>query len=318
VPVIILLVFNMVALVSNFLMVEIKEEEAKFNSIFHSAPYAVVITNIDDSTVIEANDEALKLLEYRQDEFIGKKLLELGTWIDPKQRESMVSELLNGGVVNSKEVKFKSRSGKILPVLFSASIVKLNGKDHLIATMKDISEIHRLKIELEDLASHDMLTGLPNRRKFDDVSAIQFARASRSGEKMAMVLFDIDDFKDVNDQYGHDVGDKVLVAIADRLREYSRTTDNIARHGGDEFTILLSGLKDRMEAEAALMRLYKLYEQPVIVGGHSFTIGLSMGVAMYPENGISAEELIRKADKALYVAKRKGKNNVWFASEEDN
>jgi len=315
VPAILMLVFNMVVLVSNFLLIEIQDEEAKFNSIFHSAPYAAIITNIDDSKVIEVNEEMLKLLEYNKEDLIGTTLLEIGTWVDPNQRSALIKEIMESRSINGRELKFRSKSGKIVPVLFSAAIIKLNGKDFIVSTMKDISEISRLKSELEELASHDMLTGLPNRRKFDEICAIQLARASRTGENLAMVIFDIDDFKCVNDDYGHDVGDKVLVAIADRLKEFSRSADNIARHGGDEFTILLNGLANRVEAETALMRLYKLYEAPIVVDGNSFVIGLSMGVAMYPENGISALELLGKADKALYVAKRKGKNSIWFASE---
>ncbi len=317
VPLMLFLVLNMVLLVSRSLMLEIQEEEQKFNSIFHSAPYAAIITDMEDSKVIVANDEMMKLLEYNQEELFGRTLLELGVWIDSDQREALNRELLEGKSINGIEIYFRSKSGKTFPVLFSASVIILNGIDYIISTMKDISEIHRLKKQLEELASHDMLTGLPNRRRFDEICAVQLARASRSGEKIAMVMFDIDDFKWVNDEYGHNVGDKVLVAIADKLRMFSRTTDNIARHGGDEFTILLNGLEDRVEAEAALMRLYKLYEEPIVVDGISFSIGLSMGVSMYPENGATTLELLSKADKALYVAKRKGKNSIWFASESD-
>jgi diguanylate cyclase (GGDEF)-like protein/PAS domain S-box-containing protein len=317
VPAFLFLIFNMVILVSNFLMLDIKQEEVKFNTIFHAAPYAAIITNAEDSKVIEANDEVLKLLEYSRNELIGNTLLNLDVWVDTSQRKALLDKLKTTGGISGQEINFRSKSGKIVPVLFSASIMKFQEKHHIVSTMKDISEIYRLKSELEELASHDMLTGLPNRRKFDEITAIQLARASRSGERLAMVIFDIDDFKRINDEYGHDVGDKVLVAIADRLREFSRSADNIARHGGDEFTILLNGLANRVEAEAALIRLYKLYEAPIIVDGHSFAVGLSMGVAMYPENGISAYELLGKADKALYVAKRKGKNSVRFASEEE-
>lgn len=315
VPLFLSLIINMVLLVSKSLMVEIQEEEAKFNSIFYSAPYAALITNVNNSRVIEANNEMIRLLEYSKEELIDCTLLELGVWIDVNQRTAFIQELLNGGTINGLELKFRSKSGKIFPVLFSASLVRLNGKEYIVSTMKDISEIYRLKNELEELASHDMLTGLPNRRKFDEIATIQLAKASRSGEKLAMVMFDIDDFKCVNDEFGHDVGDKVLVAIADRLRMFSRSADNIARHGGDEFSILLNGLGEKAEAETALMRLYKLYEEPIVVDGISFTIGLSMGVAMYPENGVTAIELLKKADKALYVSKRKGKNSIWFASE---
>lgn len=317
VPIILLLVLNMVALVSKSLMFEILEEEAKFNLIFNSAPYAVLITNVDDSKVVEVNEEMMKLLEYNKEELNNHTLLELGVWIDPNLRATLIEKILDGGIINGLETQFRSKSGKVFPALFSAAIVTLSGKNFIISTMKDISEIYQLKHELEQLASHDMLTGLPNRRKFDELCAIQLARASRSSEKIAMVLFDIDDFKCVNDDYGHDVGDKVLISIAERLKEFSRMADNVARHGGDEFTILLSGLNDRVEAEAALKRLYDLYEAPIVVEGKSFPIHLSCGVAMYPENGITTEELLLKADKALYVAKRKGKNSIWFTSESE-
>jgi diguanylate cyclase (GGDEF)-like protein/PAS domain S-box-containing protein len=314
VPIFLLLVFNMVGLVSNFLMIEVKEEEEKFNSIFHLAPYAAIITNSDDSRVIEANDEMLRLLEYTRKELIGSTLLDLGTWVDPNQRTILLEQLKAEGAVSGLEIKFRSKSGKIFPVLFSASILNLQGKQRILSTMKDISDIDRLKSELEELASHDMLTGLPNRRKFDEICAIQLARASRSGERLAMVMFDIDDFKLINDEHGHYVGDKVLVGIADRLRDFSRSSENIARHGGDEFTILLIGLNESEDAETALDRLFKLYEEPIVVDGVPFKIGLSMGVAMYPENGVSTEELLRKADKALYEAKSQGKNCISFAS----
>lgn len=316
VPIFLLLVFNMVGIVSNFLMIDVKTEEERFNSIFHMAPYAAIITNSGDARVIEANDEMLRLLEYSRKELIGNTLLSLGTWVDPSLRATLLERLKATGSVSGLELKFRTKSGKIVPVLFSASILQLEGKEHIVSTMKDISEIHRLKSELEELASHDMLTGLPNRRKFDEISSLQLARASRTGEKLAMVMFDIDDFKCVNDDYGHDVGDKVLVAIADRLREFSRSSETIARHGGDEFTILLIGLKDRADARTALARLYKLYEEPILIGGNGFKIGLSMGVAMYPDDGVSIEDLLRKADKALYEAKKQGKNNISFAPDD--
>jgi diguanylate cyclase (GGDEF)-like protein/PAS domain S-box-containing protein len=315
VPFFLFLVLNVVQLVSNSLLIEVQQQEAKFNSIFKFAPYAVIITNLDDTSVVEANDEMLKLPEYEPSELIGKTQLNLDTWLDPSMRAVLVDELKQGGIVNGRELSFRSKSGRIFPVLFSSTIVKSGEYEYIVSTMKDISDINRLKTELEQLASHDMLTGLPNRRKFDEICGIQLARAARSGEKLAMVLFDIDDFKKVNDEHGHDMGDRVLVAIADKLREYSRSADNVARHGGDEFTILLNGLSGRMEAEAALVRLQKFYESPILVDGKSFLIQLSMGVAMFPENGTTAEELLRKADKALYVAKRKGKNSIWFVSE---
>lgn len=318
VPVFMFLVLSMVTLVSSALLQDVQDEERKFNSIFYFAPYGVIITRFEDAMVVDANAEILKLLEFDASELIGRTLIDLDVWADIGMRTVMVEKLNSSGTINGQELCFKSKTKKIIPVLFSATLLTIGDVRYIVSTMKDISEINRLKSELEEMASHDMLTKLPNRRKFAEVSIMQLAIASRNNTKLAMVIFDIDDFKRINDDYSHEMGDQVLIAIAERLLSFSRSADLVARYGGDEFTLLLTGISNRDEAEVALQRLRQVFETPVCVLGYDFYIHISIGVAIYPDNGIGYEDLIVKADKALYVAKRKGKNNIWFASEHNH
>ena len=315
VPVFLLLILSIVSLVSGSLLQEVQDEENKFNSIFNFAPYGALITRCEDSRVVEANKEALKLLEFDPQEFVGHTLIELDVWLDSELRTNLINDLKSGSVINGREISFQSKSKKIVPVLFSATLLTIGDTEYVVSTIKDISDINRLKSELEEMASHDMLTKLSNRRKFAEVSIMQLAIAARNNTKLAMVIFDIDDFKRINDDYSHEMGDQVLIGISERLLSFSRSADLVARYGGDEFTLLLTGISNREEAEAALQRLRLVFEPPICVMGYDFYIHISIGVATYPENGSGYEELIAKADKALYVAKRKGKNNIWFASE---
>ena len=128
------------------------------------------------------------------------------------------------------------------------------------------------------------------------------------------MMFDIDGFKSINDTYGHDVGDRVLIAVADRLKAFVRASDFVARHGGDEFTLLVTGVKDEAEVQKAGERLCNAFREEVVVEGRPFMIGISIGVAVYPENGGDYDLLLKKADEALFAVKREGKNSIRFAS----
>jgi len=179
--------------------------------------------------------------------------------------------------------------------------------------MKDISEINRLKQELLTMATHDLLTGLPNRALYTENFTLMLAHAARTGEKLAVVILDIDDFKMINDQHGHDGGDQVLVAVAQRLRQFARAGDIVARHGGDEFTLLLGSMANQDQVRAALQRMKNAFHDTIAVNSVELTITISIGVSLYPHDGQDLLELLRKADTALYEVKRSGKNGLAFA-----
>ena len=310
------LVMNLTLLISGRLLAEVKAEEAKFNKLFHNSPYAVAITNAKTGMVMEINHEMLELMGYEIGEVRGKDSISLGVWVDPGQRAQVIAELMAGGEIDGLELDFKGRDGKLVHTLFSASLVTINGEEHIISSMKDISEINNLKLRLQEMATHDFLTGLPNRAFFYDNFNRQLARAARNGERFAVMMFDIDGFKSINDNYGHDVGDKVLIAVAERLRGFVRASDFIARHGGDEFMLLVTGIRDGADLQKAAERLLNAFEEAFDVDGMHLSIKISVGVAAYPEDAKVYDQLIKRADEALLTAKREGKNAMKFTSQE--
>jgi diguanylate cyclase (GGDEF)-like protein len=162
---------------------------------------------------------------------------------------------------------------------------------------------HRAVRALADQALHDPLTGLPNRRLFADRLQRLLSSSRRTSRPFALVLLDLDGFKEVNDTFGHLQGDRVLREVAHRLHAHARSSDTIARVGGDEFALLFPEM-DEESARTMLGKLTRLFVQPVLLDGREFRVGASMGLAVYPADGTSAERLVERADAAMYRTKR--------------
>lgn len=192
-----------------------------------------------------------------------------------------------------------------------------------IFTVVDNTEATRLRQQVAQaeerenaLAYSDALTGLPNRQLFNDRLNMSLAQAYRQLGKVALFFLDLDGFKAVNDQLGHDSGDILLKQVAGRLKSCVRTTDTVARLGGDEFTIILS-VRDRADAEQVAAKVLAAIRQPYDLNGKiADKVGTSIGIAMYPQDGTQGAELVRKADAAMYAAKQGGKNAWRFATQE--
>jgi diguanylate cyclase (GGDEF)-like protein len=163
----------------------------------------------------------------------------------------------------------------------------------------------------EHLAYHDALTGLPNRRLLADRLEQAVASSNRSSSKVAVLVLDLDTFKEVNDTLGHRVGDLLLRRIVERLSSRIRAADTLARSGGDEFTVI-SEVADYRGADALAGALVSVLHEPFEIEGHTLRTGVSIGVAMYPENGDNSDDLRAAADKAMYEAKRAGRNRYVF------
>ncbi len=180
----------------------------------------------------------------------------------------------------------------------------------------EIKEREKIAAELHFLANHDALTGLPSLRLCKDRLDHSLAEARRTRQMSAVMFLDLDGFKEINDEHGHEFGDLVLKATALRIKAEIRETDTVARIGGDEFVIILSSLPDLAIAERIASGLIKQIAQPIQIERAQVTVSASIGISIYPENGATAEELIRSADKAMYQIKRQGKNNFGFFSAE--
>lgn len=171
-------------------------------------------------------------------------------------------------------------------------------------------ERHRAIERVAHLAHHDVLTGLPNRSTFEQRLQASLSRAARKREQLAVLYIDLDDFKPINDRYGHDAGDRVLRVVAKRLLATVRDYDTAARLGGDEFAVVLNSLEHAHEATTVAARLHAAVCQPIDIGGVAVPLGCSIGVAVYPDAGRSSQCLLTEADRAMYRVKRTGRNGV--------
>ena len=174
---------------------------------------------------------------------------------------------------------------------------------------REISERKMYEEKLTYKAYHDTLTGLPNRRMFKERLKQSIKEAEKYNRNMAVMYMDMDKFKNINDTFGHDVGDELLKQFAQRVKECIRESDIFARQGGDEFTILLSEIQNEQEAILIANRIFSSLQEPWNIGKHVFNTTSSIGIAFYPKDGRTRHELVKSADTALYEAKESGRNN---------
>ncbi len=177
-------------------------------------------------------------------------------------------------------------------------------------------EIKKQKDILYDQAHHDALTGLPNRTLFNDRLEYGIEQAKRYKTEIALFFIDLDHFKQINDSLGHPIGDRVLVAVTERLKAKIRKEDTLARLGGDEFTIIIEDIQDIQDVSHLAQKIQEVLTQPVHIEGHTLYISCSIGISLYPQDDTNANNLIQYADAAMYKAKEEGRNNFQFYASE--
>jgi polar amino acid transport system substrate-binding protein len=251
---------------------------------------------------------AHRMLGRAPEEFIGSKIWEhLGMTEDEARRE-LLPRLHAGG--SDIELKLKHRDGSTRWTLWNAALDPLG--ELVYAAALDISERRKAEHQIEHLAYHDALTGLPNRHLFVDRLDNALTRAQRTEETLAVLFVDIDHFKSINDSLGHTAGDLLLRTLAQRLKATLRTEDTVARLGGDEFTVLVSGLKDPNDLLRLGQKIHTTIKVPVDVADRELTVSASIGVGLFPQDGTTAEQLLRNADLAMYRAKELGRDRTQF------
>jgi len=181
-----------------------------------------------------------------------------------------------------------------------------------VVSFQDVSEKYRLKEEVEWQAWHDALTSLPNRTLLQDRFSIAIANANRTNSMVCVCVLDLDNFKPINDTYGHEYGDKVLIEVARRLLKAVRSDDTVARLGGDEFVLLLNDFDAHAEIDVSIKRVFNALAKPYLINEHIFTISSSVGLSVYPEDNVDPDTLLRHADQAMYQAKHSGKNQFTY------
>ncbi|MGQ2964969.1 diguanylate cyclase domain-containing protein [Methylophilus sp.] len=181
--------------------------------------------------------------------------------------------------------------------------------------LEQMLETQAVTEQLSHQVDHDLLTGLPNRRSVDEHLETVFQRARHVSKPFAIFFMDLDGFKQVNDEYGHEIGDALLIEVASMFQRVLRQTDFLARQGGDEFVLVVGSYLHRMELVQLAQRLIQLFTRPVIVRTKALNIGVSIGIAEYPRHGKQVKQLLHAADQAMYVSKKNGKNSYSFDGE---
>ena len=299
---------------------ERKQDEARLRlamTVFNSTQSGVCVTDADGN-IVTVNPAFSAITGYERSELIGRnpRLLQSGRHDRTFYRE--LWDCLSRDGFWQGEIWNRRKTGEIYPELLAISAVR-NAKGVLanyVATFTDISRIKQSESQLDHLAHHDPLTGLPNRLRL--LSSLEHAigRAVRHGGRGAVLFLDLDRFKNVNDSMGHPAGDELLVLVARRVREYVPGGEVLARLGGDEFVVLMDAVSEP-EAPAALAEtLIAQFAEPfVFSGGRQVYVGASIGISVFPDDGDDPNVLIQHADAALYQAKESGRGTYRFYSE---
>lgn len=209
----------------------------------------------------------------------------------------------------------RRKDGSLIPLLCSVNVLHGEAGEVLnyVGVFTDITRLKQTEQRLVELAHNDELTGLPNRRKFVAELKTALTAAGRDGHGVAVHFLDLDDFKYINDTYGHDMGDRLLIGVAERLRTALRDSDIVSRFGGDEFLILQAGVRSKLQASALAERVRACFERPIEIDrDREIFVETSIGIAQFPEDGSEAMDLIGHADAAAYHAKRSGKGSYQF------
>jgi diguanylate cyclase (GGDEF)-like protein/PAS domain S-box-containing protein len=282
-----------------------------------------IVTASQDGLIESLNPSARGLFGYREQEVIGQPL---GILIAPECREEFrglaatAPGLFSGRLTQNRatETLGRRRDGSTFPMEIEHGEIKLGVRGLMLAFVRGISERKAYTESLEHQALHDALTGLANRTLFGEHADSALASARRNTESRAVLMMDLDGFKQVNDAFGHDHGDLLLQQVGRRLVAALRETDTIARLGGDEFAILPAGPTGLTAAAAVAWKIQQTCKAGFVINDEIVRVSASVGIAMFPEHGATTVALLRRADAAMYLAKRSGSGHAVFDPAEES
>lgn len=297
----------------------LQKSEERYRSLVDASPSSIV--HFDRSgTILTVNRQTLQSLGYGQPEdLVGRNALDL---VAPELRaeaaEHFRMRLEMKRQEETVEILLLRQDGSTFPAELSFALTRdeAGDPDGLMCVGRDITERKAYEEQLRHLAFHDALTGLPNRVLFHDRLDQAILTARREGATVAVLLMDLDRFKDVNDTLGHQMGDLLLLQVCERFQGELRESDTLARLGGDEFAVLLTDV-DEVGAAMFAGRLLSSLVAPFDLGGHGVYIGCSMGIAIYPDHGDDPTSLLRRADVAMYSAKRRNAGFMVYTPASD-
>lgn len=291
---------------------ELKQREASFRLLFDGNPVPMIVCSQDTERIISVNDAAVAHYGYSREDFEKLRISDVqafdqaAPWTGDQTTEERAARTW-------KHVK---ADGSLIDVAIYSRLLVFDGQPAMLLALMDITERKRAEARLAFMAQHDGLTGLPNRillrQRLDEL----LAHTRRSGDKVAVLFLDLDNFKGINDTLGHAIGDKLLKGVTKRLRSSLREEDAIARLGSDEFAIVQAGVSRPEEVAFLARRLIDAISEPYLLDGHTIISGACIGIAIAPGDGDDAEKLLKNADMALSRAKSEGHGTFGFFESE--
>jgi len=285
----------------------LKQSEERYQALFDSSIELVYVLDFE-GRFLDANRATLELIGYSREEISS---LNVSSLFDPEDLTRVMEMLKEAGTPGLyKELmqfKLRRKDGSYINVEAQSSLIRRDGKPYAIQGIaRDITERKMFEKKLSEMATHDFLTGLPNRVLLNDRFTMALAQAHRNKHRLAIIAVDLDRFKSVNDTLGHQAGDDLLRAIATRLKESVRSSDTVARMGGDEFLLLMPELHVIGDATKIIDKIAHAFKEPFTIQDSRLNMSASMGLAIYPDDGEDMEALMRKSDAAMYNIKRHG------------
>lgn len=297
-------------------MREVEDQLRMLKEAVDSLPIGITLSDVTGK-IIYLNPAEAEMHGYAVDEIIGSEARRFGPY--NKRKSFTVENLDEIGVWRRESVNIRKNGDKFPVHLTSIAVRNATGRClGIVTACEDITIRKETEQKIHHLAYYDTLTGLPNRGTFLDRLHHALEMARREQCKVGLLFIDLDNFKDVNDTKGHDFGDKMLREVAKRLAANMRESDTLARLGGDEFVVILTSVSSQETPAVAAQRVLSIFSRPFLIDGRQIYCSASIGIALYPDDGLDVENLLKSADTAMYHAKDKGRAHYRFFSIEMN
>ena len=294
------------------------ESENRFRLSFDHAAIGMGLVDLTGRW-IKVNKSLCQMLGMTEPELLATTFQDITHPDDLEIDLSHVNELLSGSIINyHMEKRYFHKLGHIIWINLSASLVRdeQNKPVHFVAHIENITDRKMNEEKIAHLAFHDSLTNLPNRRLLLDRLNQAVLRAQREKCMMSVFFIDIDYFKSINDNFGHDIGDMVLSQTAEKIASCIRKTDTLGRHGGDEFVLILNDVNQTSDVISVAHNITDSFKKPLPINGQQKMITLSIGISIYEKGSLhTLDDLMKKADMALYEVKAEGRNSFKIYSE---
>jgi diguanylate cyclase (GGDEF)-like protein/PAS domain S-box-containing protein len=299
----------------------LKISELRYRRLFEAAQDGILILDAETGMITDVNPFLIEMLGYSRDEFVEKKLWEVEAFKDIEASQNAFEALQKNEYIRYEDLPLRAKDGRLVQVEFVSNVYLAGSEKVIQCNIRDITErkqaqdaLLRSEALLRELSTRDYLTGLYNRRYMEETLERELLRAARKHLSLGIIMLDVDDFKQINNTFGHAAGDAILRELGSLLREHVRGEDIPSRYGGDEFILVLPDASCEVTRKRAELIRNAAHHFHTQFERQNLKLGtLSLGVAVYPSHGSTSAAILRAVDCALYRAKREGRGRVIVA-----